>query len=249
MIKVPKSVESVSDHISNDPSLENHAKKRSTLACEVSNLKNNLKKNSVDSISMIFKKDFWLSYTDLFSTSIVFQVWNHSKWSVNHLLGQTRENLFSLASGNVKREYSLYCNTETGKKQTAKVNLRILLQEHWFYVLSFKDFGVTNVVNNKGKLIDCRLKLKLPGGKLGNRELSSNVVRKKKNPKWRSIDGTISFKGTLENLEEQDLVLQILDYGNFRDEVLTEEQISLKGILDSQTLQIPLKFFVKEKLR
>ena len=72
---------------------------------------------------------------------------------------------------------------------------------------------------------------------------------KKKNPKWRSIDGTISFKGTLENLEEQDLVLQILDYGNFRDEVLTEEQISLKGILDSQTLQIPLKFFVKEKLR
>jgi hypothetical protein len=249
VILVPRSVESIPEELQKETTSEFKSQKKMTLACEVSELKAGLQKNSVDSIGMIFKKDFWLSYSDLFTTIIVFQVWTNSPWSVNNLLGQTRENLYSLATGNVKREYSLYCNTSSGKKQTAKVNMRILLQEHWYYIMSFHDFGVTNVVNNKGNLIDCQLKLKLRKGTLGHRELSSEVVRKKKNPKWNAIQGTINFKGTLEALEEQDLVLQVLDYGNFRDDVLTSEQISLKGILDSQTLQIPLKFFVKEKLR
>ena len=198
---------------------------------------------------MVLKKNFWLSYSDLYSTNILFQVWTHSKWSVNGLLGEAHENLFALASGNIKREFSLYCETSNGKKQTMKVNMRVLLQEEWNYTMSFKDFGVTNVVNNKGKLIDSRLKLKLPKGKIRHRELASEVVRKKKNPKWNSIPGTLKFKGTLEALEEQDITLQVLDFGNFRDAVLSEEHISLKGILDSQTFQIPLKFFVKEKLR
>jgi hypothetical protein len=168
---------------------------------------------------------------------------------VNSLLGEAKENLHCLASGNIKREFSLYCETSSGKKQTIKVNMRLLLQEQWDYVMSLHDFGVTNVVDNKGKHIDCRLKLTLSKGRLGYREVQSEVVRKKKNPKWPSLPGTLKFRGTLEAMEEQDLTIQILNFGNFRDEVLAEEHISLKGILDSQTLQIPLKFFVKEKFR
>lgn len=243
---VPRNADFAQDELAKD---DEGGGDREVLACEVSELKADLKKNSVDHLSMILKKNFWLSYSSLFSTSIVFQVWTHSPWSVNGLLGEARENLYCLASGNMKREFSLYCETSSGKKQTTKVNMRLLLQEEWDYVMSLRDFAVTNVVNNKGKLIDCRLKLKLSKGRIGHRELVSDVVRKKKNPKWASLPGTLKFKGTLEALENQDLVLQILDFGNFRDDVLAEEHISLKGILDSQTLQIPLKFFVKEKLR
>lgn len=215
----------------------------------MSELKQDFQKNSVDSLNLFIKKHFWLNYSELTNTYISLQIWVNSKLSINELLGHSITSFYNLANGSVKREFSLYKESSSGKKQTTKVCFRIILQEKWKFKLNFLDFRANNIVNVQNKPVNCFLKIQLSSHGFTKNEVSSDISKMKKNPVWENLNGQIKFVGTFEELEEKDLTLFIYEYGNFKNDLLASENISLKGVLDSQSIRVPMRFMIKEKMR
>jgi hypothetical protein len=83
------------------------------------------------------------SYIDLFKKYLYIQVWKHSRWTINQLLGNKKIRLIDLVQGGCRRNESL--GMLGGGKYSSNRNFMVgfgcLFEEVWDFKFRLKDIN------------------------------------------------------------------------------------------------------------
>lgn len=187
-----------------------------------------------------FEKEIHIELRDsiisLSKQNLLIECWDYNTFKLNNFQGFVLIDLMKIIRGSVYQSANILQKVPTGEggflnKPLCKVEFQIFFQEIWDFVLSFEDWSSTNLnyaFNVESKELQPSIDFKLSKGKM----IKSTVSQKASaNPQWSVFDGPIKFRGTLMELENQSLQINI-----FQNEstIIKRNKISrltdLKGI-------------------
>ena len=174
------------------------------------------------------------SYFDIQEQFLRIDIWDHEKWNLNEFLGRVEIPLIELIQGDVDQEFLVNKSGEKKKIKLAKLNFTISIQEIWDFDLGFSDWSGSKIAGmTQDEDPSPSLRLSLIGQGLFTSKIRTKVIDKEPNPTWPTIKGTINFRGTVNDLDNQKLKIEIYDGGLINSTLIGSKVTDLKGILDS----------------
>lgn len=181
------------------------------------------------------------SYFDVQEQFLRIDVWDWEKWNLNEFLGRVEISLIELIQGDVDQEFILMKYGEKKKIKLCKINFTISFQEIWDFILGFSDWSGCGIISDKGdEDPSASLEISLATQGVFRKRIRTKVVEKEQNPQWPTIRGDIHFRGTINELENQQLSITLLDGGLLNCRKVGVKITDLFGILDSGSITTDL---------
>jgi hypothetical protein len=123
------------------------------------------------------------SIINLMRQNILIEIWDYNRFKFNNYLGYHLLNIMRIINGNVYQSFMVEKKTGKIKKMVAGIEMKIIIQEIWDFVLTMEDWGALNF-NNIFKKKDAKgmrpgVKVQLGQGKGKFRQ----IIKTKKNAK------------------------------------------------------------------
>lgn len=174
------------------------------------------------------------SYFDVQEQFLRIDIWDFEKWNLNEFLGRIEIPLIEIIQGDVEQEFMVMKSGEKKKIKLGRLNFTISFEEIWDFQLGFSDWsGVKIIGKTRDENPSPSLKISLLSGGPLRRKIKTRVVENEQNPTWPLINGTIAFRGTVNELDNQKLAIEVFDGGLLTSSKIGSKVTDLRGILDS----------------
>lgn len=178
--------------------------------------------------------EFLGSYFDVQEQFLRVDIWDFEKWNLNEFLGRVEIPLIEIIQGDVDQEFLVMKSGEKKKIKLGRLNFTISFEETWDFQLGFSDWsGVKIAGKTKDENPSPSLRISLLSGGPFRSRIKTKVVENEANPTWPLINGTITFRGTVNELDNQKLYIEVFDGGLLTSSKIGSKVTDLKGILDS----------------
>ena len=125
-------------------------------------------------------------------------------------------------------------------KVIATINLMINLSEIWDFKLDFMDWKTTSLAlksskSKESKIMNPQMTVLLNSKQAIQKYVKSETLKNTPNPYWDQLtDGQIIFRGTYQELKQQELLITLLDCSNLlQSDEIGSKLIPLKEVIDS----------------
>ncbi|KRX11165.1 C2 domain [Pseudocohnilembus persalinus] len=173
------------------------------------------------------------SYEMIQSRYIIFEGWQYNRWKLNRFLGKTAIPLIQVVQGDL-RGSAILKKAYGDKKGFARIYFLAYFQEIWDFSINFYNWKVYNAVDKYKQPTQNALKITLKDKQNYDISLLTKYQQEKEiNPSWNNIPGAINYRGTLDDLENLILEVQLVEKNNF--------ELKLQQSEDSRKVNIPLR--------
>jgi C2 domain len=173
------------------------------------------------------------SYFDIQEESLRIDVWDYQKWTLNEFLGRVEVPLIEIIQGDVDQSFVFMKAGEKKKIKLCRLNFTISFQEIWDFVLNFSDWSVNGIITEHENAAHPSLEFSLASQGFLRSKIRTKVIENENNPQWPTVPGSLAFRGTVNELENQKLAICLYE-GRLLSSRLVGVKISdLTGIVDS----------------
>lgn len=180
--------------------------------------------------------EFFGSYFNILEQNLRIDIWDWEKWGINQYLARVEVPLLELASGNVFQEHIMRQITGKKKKNLCRIRFQCMFQEIWDFYLVLSDWSVSNIEKEKGEEFDPSLKFRLITHNFIKPSLSTKVLKNEQNPQWPEIEGGMSYRGSLHDLENLFLEVTLFN-GSLSKKIVGTRTLQLRGLADNGTIK------------
>ena len=195
-----------------------------------------------------------MSYSMINNQKLMVELWDHSSFFMNTIMGYSTCNLIDIVNGNVNMSLDIVKRTDKKKrpKLQATVEFKILFQEIWDYKITFLNVKLENILSskqqrsNKSPIPTLQLSIELEDGneanflnlkKSANKLIKSEKVAGSISPQFSDFDGVLLYRGTSSNFESQNLLIKLMSYSNLFSRVLSTKVVNLQGIFEFERIK------------
>ena len=181
------------------------------------------------------------SYFDIQEQYLRIDVWDWEKWNLNEFLGRVEVPLLDIIQGEVEQSFLILKAGEKKKIKLCRLNFTIGFQEIWDFMLTFSDWSGSGLKDEKGGMkVDASLELSLQSQGPFRTRVRSNIVENECNPQWPVMKGSIHYRGTINDLQNQKLSINLINGNMLSQRKVGEKVTDLLGIIDSGIISTDL---------
>lgn len=148
-------------------------------------------------------------------------------------MGRVEVPLINFASGDVFQELNFMKSGEKKKIKLSRLTFNITFQEIWDFWLTFSDWTASNIMAEKGgDNVSPSIELSLRTQGAFRSKVKSIVIDKEANPQWPQLSGGIHFRGTVNELNNQQLEICLYDGGILNRKLLGKKTVDMTGVTD-----------------
>lgn len=144
--------------------------------------------------------------------------------------------LIDIVDGQMMQTVKCQEYTENFKpgKVVATINFMINLSEMWDFKLDFMDWKTSSLAY-KTKVINPQMTVLLNSKQAIQKNVKSEILKNTPNPYWDILtDGQIIFRGTYQELKQQELLITLLDNSSLlQSDEIGSKLIPLKDVVDN----------------
>ncbi|MCQ2815995.1 MAG: C2 domain-containing protein [archaeon] len=203
----------------------------------------------------VFELEMRMSYSMINKMKLMVELWEYNSCWMNQIHSYFTIPLIEIVNGNSAIS-EVMTKREGGKKNRtpfAKLEFDCSFQEIWDFNLVFVNWKASSLINPKKKFDP---NAKLPSTKVSiemmgrmNTSISSvttsEVTKNSATPLWTNFDNHIIYRGTISELENEDVKITVYDCSGLLNSVMSQKVVGLKGLVDFE--KIKTEMILKDK--
>ena len=175
------------------------------------------------------KHEYRGSYFNIQEEYLRIDIWDWEKWGLNRFMGRKEIPLLDLAQGDVYQELEFFKFGEKKKTKLCKLTFNVTFQEIFDFCLNFRDWGVNGIMG-EGQTVSPSVEVFLPSQGVFKTKVTSEVIEDERNPQWPTLKGSIYFRGTINDLEHQQLCIVLYNGGKLMKKKIGTKNVELTGV-------------------